>query len=205
MNLEKYQNIILDCDGVILDSNSIKEKNIFEASKRFTNANIASNFSKYFVSNNGAPRMEKISSYFKDSDLAYKILGFYNNLNEESLKKASLSECAKSFLEYTKDKPIYVVSGGDELELHDVLKSKKIFHYFKGVCGAPKTKIENIQCLNLEGQSLFIGDSKLDYEVAKYYGFDFVFMSQYTQFKEWREFFEEKDKLLIIKNFCELF
>ena len=55
--------------------------------------------------------------------------------------------------------------------------------------------------LHLNGKTLYIGDSKIDYEVAKKYSFDFVYMYQYTQFREWRKFIF---LFKIIKNFKTL-
>ena len=39
---------------------------------------------------------------------------------------------------------------------------------------------------------LFIGDSKFDHEVAAHYGFDFIFMYGYTEFKEWESYCNDR-------------
>ena len=70
--------------------------------------------------------------------------------------------------------------------------------------GGPKTKEENLEATKLIGETLFIGDSVKDYEVAINYGFDFIFVYGYTQFVTWQNFFNDKNILLSIKNFDDL-
>ena len=48
--------LIFDVDGVIFDSNTLKEKNIKEASLSFVDETIAIDFVAYFTQLNGVPR-----------------------------------------------------------------------------------------------------------------------------------------------------
>jgi len=52
----------------------------------------------------------------------------------------------------------------------------------------------------LSGKTLYIGDSRLDYEVAKKFQYDFIFMTDYTQFTQWKDFFGDKPDVKIINN-----
>ncbi|MFQ3598946.1 MAG: HAD family hydrolase [Chloroherpetonaceae bacterium] len=204
-DLNQVDNLILDCDGVILDSNFLKEKNIFEATRTYTNADTAQAFSKYFTDNNGLPREYKITTYFGDKNLSQKILLLYNRLNKASLLNAPFTYGFEQFLDKTNGLfKRYVLSGGDESELKCVLLQKGINHRFEKIMGAPKTKYEHLSELNLKGKTLYIGDSKLDYEVACHFQFDFIFMSGYTQFTEWNRFFSGQSQVKIIKNLSKL-
>ena len=69
--------------------------------------------------------------------------------------------------------------------------------------GGPKTKEENLEATKLIGETLFIGDSVKDYEVAINYGFDFIFVYGYT-IRYLAKFFNDKNILLSIKNFDDL-
>lgn len=203
--MKHYANIILDCDGVVLDSNFLKEKNIFEATLKYTDVVTAQRFSKYFTDNNGLPREVKIHTYFGDTELSHNILFFYNQLNKKSLLAAPFTFRFEEFLNKTDGFfKYYVLSGGDESELQFVLSQKKIAHRFEKIMGAPKTKYEHLSELNLQGKTLYIGDSKLDYDVASYFQLDFIFMSGYTQFSEWNDFFRNKPEVKVIKNLSEI-
>jgi phosphoglycolate phosphatase-like HAD superfamily hydrolase len=203
-DLSHYDNLILDCDGVVLDSNFLKEKNIFEATLKHTDFNTAQAFSKYFTDNNGLPRAHKIITYFGDTALSQEILSLYNHLNEESLLHAPFTFGFEQFLDKTDGLfKRYVLSGGDESELLVVFNQKAIAHRFEKIMGAPKTKYEHLYELNLQGKTLYIGDSKLDYDVALKFQLDFIFMSGYTQFTEWRSFFSSQSHIKVITNLSE--
>lgn len=202
----KYANIILDCDGVILDSNSLKEQNILTATKTFLDEQTAVVFARYFTENNGLPRETKIKAFFGNDDyLCAKILEKYNQLNQESLLCARYTKGFVEFLDYACDKfNLYVLSGGDESELRRVLAHKGIADKFAKVMGAPKTKFAHLQSLDLFGRTLYVGDSKIDYEVSRQFKTDFVFMTGYTQFYDWKDFFSDKPEVKIIENLFEL-
>ena len=126
IRIVNYDNIIFDCDGVILDSNEIKEKNIYEASSRFLAEPKLNKFIKHFNSNPGIPRENKIGKYVQDKSIIDSILYEYNLLNLKSLKKANIVNGFNDFIQSTDYNPInkYVVSGGDQDELMEVFKYK---------------------------------------------------------------------------------
>ena len=85
----------------------------------------------------------------------------------------------------TKKIPWTIVSGGDQKELRDVFTKKNLDNYFKGgIFGSPDKKIDIIQREEKFGlinyPAIFLGDSKLDYLVAKNLNIDFLFVTQWT-------------------------
>ena len=76
-----------------------------------------------------------------------------------------------------------------------------------GVYGGPMTKDEILSSLikenNWEFPALFLGDSKYDYEVANRANLDFLFVSEWSDFKEWRNY-SNKNKILSIKSLFDL-
>jgi len=203
INLKSYQNIILDFDGVILDSNFIKENAIREVANFFLNDKESEEFVNYFISNNGIPREIKIKKYISDIDRFHNFLNRYNEILKTNLKNAKFTTNAKYFIKMLdlNNLPVYILSGGDKKEVVAFLKFHDLLNLFTKVMGGPKTKFDNMNDLTLNGKTLYIGDSLIDYEVAKTYSFDFVYMYQYTQFKEWREYFKNKREVKVIKNF----
>lgn len=202
IDLRKYNEIILDFDGVVLDSNLIKKKAIKKVAQMYLDEERCKEFVEYFIGNNGLPREIKISKYFDEMHKQI-VLNNYNVILDNQLNDASFTRNLLSFLNnlnYYNLKP-HVLSGGDEEEIKTLLKKRKYFDKFQNIMGGPRTKYENLELLNLQGNILYIGDSKIDYEVAYRYGFDFIFMYGYTQFDEWKEFFKDKDIFMLIKDF----
>ena len=63
-----HNNFIFDFDGVIVDSNLVKKKAIFQASKSFAKDKYIHKFVTYFTKNSGIPREKKIKKFFKKND-----------------------------------------------------------------------------------------------------------------------------------------
>ena len=76
MILNKYETIIFDCDGVILNSNIIKTEGFFEFALSLGKKN-AEKLVNYHIKNGGISRYEKIKYFYK------KILN--EEINEEKL------------------------------------------------------------------------------------------------------------------------
>jgi phosphoglycolate phosphatase-like HAD superfamily hydrolase len=55
----------------------------------------------------------------------------------------------------------------------------------------------------LYGKTVYFGDSRLDYEVALKFGFDFVFLYGYTEFKYWKDYCQS-NKIIAFKDFNDL-
>ena len=56
IDLNKYRNIIFDFDGVILDTNTLKENNIEKTIKKYLSPQKSKSCLQYFNSNPGIPR-----------------------------------------------------------------------------------------------------------------------------------------------------
>ena len=98
LHINIYSNIIFDCDGVILDSNKIKERNIYKVSSKYLFESKLTEFIEYFNSNPGIPREGKIEKYIHNKSTITNILKEYNSLNLESLKTANLVNGVKNFI-----------------------------------------------------------------------------------------------------------
>ena len=87
----------------------------------------------------------------------------------------------------------FIVSGGDQAELREVFDKRGLTKYFDGgIFGSPNDKHSIVEGLlkskKLESPILSFGDSRLDHEVAKTFGFDFIFVSQWTEFSDWQNY-----------------
>lgn len=203
-----YDYFIFDCDGVILDSNTLKST-AFADSLPDESPELVKLFVEYHKQHGGISRYKKFEHYFKDIQ---NYPDADNKISEAlilfaSIVKKGLIECdyvpgILKFLENiaTSEKPMFVVSGSDEIELQEVFLSRHILKYFKEVYGSPSSKIENtskvIEEIGFHKKGCFFGDSRSDYEAAKKFSLDFIYVSQ---FSEWEE--GDKYSNFTVKNF----
>lgn len=100
-----------------------------------------------------------------------------------------------------------IVSGGDQNELREVFHKRKIDHFFEEIFGSPDSK-ETIlsrekESGNLNYPALFIGDSRYDHIAASKAQLDFIFLSGWSEFKEWKHYCET-NKIFHLKSISEL-
>ena len=185
INLLKYENIVLDFDGVILDANKQRKKNMKFVLDKNLNQELSKLTYNYFSQNSGVSRNVKLSKFIKDESVLKKVLLQYYELNLLTLPKCSLVKGVKEFIikNFT-SKKILILTGADEDEVKILVKNKNLNEYIFYLGGGPKSKIQHLKELQLKRDSVFFGDSKYDNFTASEYGFDFVFVSGYTNTKE---------------------
>lgn len=202
INLENYQALVFDCDGVVLNSNKIKTQAFYDVTKVYGHE-VAQALVDYHVQNGGISRYKKFEYFF--TDILSKPL-YKNELDEllinfaQEVKKALLtcevSEGLIELKEKTKHAKWLIVSGGDQEELREVFAKRGLAELFDGgIFGSPDTKDTILEREKVAGNitlpALFLGDSKYDYRAAQTAGIDFVFMSGWTEVEEWENFCEE--------------
>ena len=218
MKISNYNSLIFDCDGVILNSNKIKT-DAFKLIFQPFGLDIANKMLEYHISNGGISRYEKIN---------YFLNNYVQNQKKKYLQKLKL-DLLKNFSKIVKNKLVtsevcinlellklktknskwFIVSGGDGKELNYTFKLKKISSLFDGgIYGSPSNKyeiIENeIKKGNIMKPAIYFGDSKLDYEVANFFNFDFAFVYQWSEFDKWKNYFNNKKNVVIINSPFEI-
>ena len=170
--------IILDFDGVILESMDIKTNAFRELFKDYPE--YLDSIIDYHLMYGGMSRYTKIS-YIFDNILRQPI--DEKELNELGKKFSQLVlykilRCpfvpgVQDFLEeYSKRMKFFIASGAPEGELRFIVKERGLSCFFKGVYGAPTLKPEIIKRIldkeDIEQQdALFVGDELSDYRDAK--------------------------------------
>lgn len=209
-----YKIWFFDCDGVILDSNSIKSDAFYETALKY-GPDKAESFVKYHQDRGGISRFEKFKYFFEtmlgaknfEEDLSFSLEEFGARV------KAKLMECheTKGLREFLESLPSdsckIVISGGEQSELREVFKERGLAKYFDGIFGSPDDKLTILKRETPGGKckvpAVFIGDTRYDYECARNVNADFIFMAQYTEFKDWPRYFRGKE-IKIINNLGEL-
>ncbi len=193
MNILKYNSIIFDCDGVLINSNGIKTQAFYEFALPF-GQDFALSFKNFHIENGGVSRYEKIKYFYEnilkkniDSEILANEAKRYGNLISENLLNAEKSSGLFKLRNNNKHAVWSVVSGSDEKELRELLKKKGLNKYFKGnIFGSPRSKQEIIKQESktiLKSPALFIGDSRYDLETAKSFGIDFIFLKNWSEWK----------------------
>jgi phosphoglycolate phosphatase-like HAD superfamily hydrolase len=202
--------IIFDCDGVLLNSNGIKSAAMFDAASIWGKEQ-ASELVDYHKQNAGIDREIKFLHFFKI------ILGCqYNFESDMDLLRERYSFRVKEHITDCDEAPslrpllaslrdlgiaLFVASGANQAELRAILSKRGLSPYFDGIFGAPDSKIEilgrEISIGNMSQQRLFLGDSKYDWEAAKVHDCEFMFVSEWTDFKDGESFFAQKNIKII--------
>lgn len=208
----KYDAFFLDCDGVILDSNSVKTDAFFELAQPY-GKDVANQFVEYHHVNGGISRFEKIKYLYKDilqiknwHEKSNQSIEKFGQIVKTKLVTAKEAPGLRDFLDKISGYDCYVVSGGMQSELRQIFFEKKLDGYFKGIYGSPDSKYQIVDAIlkKMNYKSpLFVGDSKLDYQVADHYGMTFIFLTRYTEFSQWQNFFSEKN-IKALDNISEI-
>jgi len=177
--------IILDFDGVVVESVDIKTEAFRELFKKYENVD---DIIQYHLQNNAISRFIKLRYIYEH------FLG--KEYNEEIEKEAGerfseivfrkVVECpfvagAEKFLKtFSETHPIYLISATPQEELERIVTKRNIQDYFKKVWGRPPgNKVDFIKrALENEnanpGEAIYIGDMREDYRIAKKVGIRFV-------------------------------
>ncbi|MDG1157462.1 MAG: HAD hydrolase-like protein [Litorivicinaceae bacterium] len=204
--MENYATIVWDCDGVILNSNNIKSDAFRAVSLPF--GDLASSILvDYHKRNGGISRYNKFNYFIESimpmhapevfiedkSKFLHRLLQEFSSIVKAELVNCQVAPGLRELRHSMGDQPWYIVSGGDQSELREVFEHRGIADYFNGgIYGSPRdkfaiiTNLLEVEDFHLPG--LFVGDSRLDHEVARHFGLDFIFLSQWTEYDDWQQY-----------------
>jgi beta-phosphoglucomutase-like phosphatase (HAD superfamily) len=210
MDISRYSAMIFDCDGVILDSNKVKSK-AFAAALKGEDPKLIDEFVHYHQLNGGISRFVKFEYFFKiikgqkkyQEDLSYT-LNRYAKLVYKELLGCDEIKGIRGTLDQLRKFNIdcFVVSGGEQAEVRDVLKKRDFSHFFKRIYGSPITKKQHLATIK-STKSLYFGDARSDYEAADFFGMDFIYISGASEWVEGINFCQQND-IMIFKDFTEI-
>ena len=184
--MEIIQAIILDFDGVLLESNEAKDRafeNLFSFYPSY-----ADEMMKYHLEKMSTPRMKKFEYYIGvlmnlpgDTAAVKEMAARFSELVFQRVIRCPEVRGARSFLEEFHSRlPLYVSSLTPQEELIQIIDARNFGGFFKQIFGYPPVeKIEAIrQVIETEavspGEVVFIGDSPSDYVAAGTTGVRFI-------------------------------
>ena len=200
--LTEYRSLVFDCDGVLLDSNRVKTDAFYQAALPFGDK-AANALVNYHVANGGVSRYRKFEYFLSDivkhenMEPLNELLSRYAERVRDGLLACSVADGLGELRSALPNSNWMIVSGGDQGELREVFEARGLSHYFNGgIFGSPTDKQEilsrELTCSNLVLPAVFFGDSRYDHESAMKFGLDFVFISEWTEFSGWQNYFADQ-------------
>ncbi len=210
-NLSYYQTLIFDCDGVILNSNKVKTQAFYNSALSY-GEQAAQSLVDYHVQNGGISRYKKFELFLNElvpqeaeKPSLDELLTIYAQEVRQGLLTCQIAEGLKELRQQSTNSKWLIVSGGDQNELREIFSQRGLTQLFDGgIFGSPDTKDQilskELANFNIQKPAVFFGDSKYDYQAAKAVGIDFIFLSGWSEFKDWILFCEHNN----IKHFESL-
>ena len=177
---KKIKVILWDFDGVLINSNSIRDYGFEQVLKGYPRQQVEQ-LIQFHKTNGGLSRYVKFRYFFETirgetlTDIHLnKLVNNFSAIMRKSLVNESLliteniNFIKNNFQKYN----MHIVSGSDQSELRDLCKALNISCYFKSIYGSPVPK-NNLVSMTLEkynyskSECILIGDSINDYEAAK--------------------------------------
>jgi len=178
--LNKIQTLFWDFDGVIMNSNAVRDRGFEEVLKEYPQLEVDA-LMDFHRRNGGLSRYVKFRHFFEDirgeriTEAEIKIWAsrFSEIMMQTLIKPDLLIEETVDFIKANAQKyTMHIVSGSDQTELRHICKSLDIAQYFLSIHGSPTPK-NNLVADLLEEKSynkstcLLIGDSRNDFEAAQ--------------------------------------
>ncbi|MDP3744785.1 MAG: HAD hydrolase-like protein [Methylotenera sp.] len=203
IDIKKYKSIVFDCDGVVLDSNVVKTEAYFRTAKNLGATDVeAQALVDYHVRLGGISRYHKFDYYLREivhqpvTDGAIQaLLNEFARELEVGLMECGVADGLVALRDITPQANWMILSGGDQQEIRTLFAKRDLAKYFDGgLFGSPDNKdtvlAREKASGNLRLPALFIGDSKYDFEAATRAGLDFVFLSDWTEVADWKNYCE---------------
>lgn len=182
----RYQVVILDFDGVLVESADIKTE-AYAALYKGYGPEVVEQVIAYDRLHGGLSRFAKFRYYHRE--LLKKELGRrdamrlgrrFSHLVKDAVIAAAWVRGVPEFLaDYSDLFELYIASGTPEAELRQIVAARGMASFFKGIYGSPRTKVKIIgDILSRSGyrpeEAVMVGDSLTDYQAAVCAGISFV-------------------------------
>ena len=188
LNLSDYSIILLDFDGVILESVSVKTetfRKLFADKTEFVDDIV-----NFHIQNGGMSRFDKFRYIYSEilheeltEELFKSLCDDFAKYVYEGVINSPFVKGADKFIDrcYKEKIPLYLVSATPEEEIIRITKEIGIFDKFNHVYGSPMTKADCIMQILQENKltkdpkkALFFGDAINDYKAANKTGISFA-------------------------------
>lgn len=170
--------LVLDCDGVILDSMDVKTEAMRRTGEPY-GPELCDRLVLFQRLEGGISRFEKFSWLYREAhgrDISEPELqamsATYLQHLDDALSHCTLVPGVELVLEAWSNRvPIYVCSGAPQAELVEVLTARGLAKYFTAICGYPPSKTPLLQRIVREAKAdpqrtVMVGDTVTDSRAA---------------------------------------
>jgi phosphoglycolate phosphatase-like HAD superfamily hydrolase len=177
---KKFQAVIFDCDGVLLDSNSIKEDAFASIAEKFYGPSSVEAMRTFHRKFGGLSRFKKFSYLDGKFERLFRVShremsDEFDRISNEKLMSCRMSEGLIELLATLKagGLMLLVISGTPEDQLKQLLEARRLNEFFTRICGSPRSKSDHIRGLMEDGllkgadNFVFVGDSEVDMNAAR--------------------------------------
>ena len=212
--MTQYATIVFDCDGVVLDSNRVKTDAFRTVGERY-GGDHAEELVRYHCANGGVSRYLKFQHFVEeilrrrpDQQLVDSLVDSFAAEVKAKLRLCPVTPGLSEVRETLADCRWAIASGGDQDELREVFAERGIDHWFDGgIFGSPTPKeqilLQQIDASAWPGPIIMLGDSRYDHIAAEAAGLDFLFVSAWSEFEDWRSYCSAR-KLPFVSTVAEL-
>ncbi len=171
--------LVLDCDGVILESMDIKTQAFWEMARPY-GEEAADRMRMHHLTHGGINRKVKFAWFFEEilkKTISDEEMDAWNTrfetLTFDLIKTCPLVPGIEEVLHTWHDKmPIYVCSGASQHELDLILPLRGLDKYFTEICGAPPSKTPLLESIIVKAKAdpaevLMVGDASTDLIAAE--------------------------------------
>jgi len=185
--LDNYKVILWDFDGVLMDSNSVRDYGFEKVLSDYPKESVE-RLLEFHRINGGLSRYVKFRYFFEnilrqdisDDEIQEWANKFSIIMKSQLLNPELLIEDSLNFVksEYEKGRKMHIVSGSDQEELRFLCQELQIAKYFVSIHGSPTPKKQLVKDVieanrYLEEEVVLIGDSVNDFEAATTNNIDF--------------------------------
>jgi phosphoglycolate phosphatase-like HAD superfamily hydrolase len=216
LKIQEYKTIVFDCDGVVLNSNKTKVQAYYAVAKKMGGTDAqAQALVDHHIAKGSFPRNGKIEYYLNHivkqpitADLMQQYMHAFDEFLDTALMECEIAAGLPTLKVATPQARWMLLSGGDQAELRRVFPRRNLAYLFEaGIFGGPDQKDHVLDREKLNGNiqtpALFVGDSKYDHQAAIGAGLDFVFLSDWTEVKDWQAYCNQHH-ILVRNNILQL-
>lgn len=181
--------LIFDCDGVLLDTNTMK-CDAFAAAVKAYPASATEPFLRMQAKSFGTSRYVLFDRFFAEflgrppeAGEKDRLLDAFTRFAEEGYMTAPETPGMTEVIDRLGARyDLHVASGSDQEELRRVFAARGLDRRFRSVKGSPQSKAKSVGDVVAAHAEVIamVGDAASDFEAARLHGVPFVFMSGYS-------------------------
>lgn len=173
--------VVWDCDGVVFDSNDTKLRAFREVLDRHEQPDVARERLEYIAAHPHATRHQLFGKWHPPNVAEARIAEFTETCERMYQNLLPIPDAVCIARRYASA----VISNSCQQQLRRIFNHHAIRKAFRlGVYGSPHTKDEHFAALGFDvanrRPAAFVGDGRLDWEVACRHGVPFVFMAKHS-------------------------